>query len=311
MIMDDKTQQMMQILAAQNVCDGILYEPRAYFDRFSTYVNGISQGDSNGTVFVNGEDYPLRITHLLAMNAFDVEDDERLVQRYGLRIKSHDTYYMTPIYTPLPLYHNERIAASDVVTKATSTWRFWRPFYMGARDTIQVQFKLVSAMAANDGTRRIGVTFNGIGALSRRPKQLTGYADVTDDNGILAVSIPPAFFKNDGVEPLEITEMAVSCGPASQGSNGNLRLVDINMRLVGNGTNASWMAGPDNSDDFIPASLLGLTTGRAITHRLPVGNDNHPGWLLYPGMGFTMEVQDFFQNEQTIFVAALGHLIVK
>jgi hypothetical protein len=320
--MDPKTLEMLQFLAAKNVCDGVLYEPRAFFDTINFGASGaVNPSQGNPNVFRNGEQYPIRITHLVSAirytgttGTFPV-GDERAIQRYGIRIKGHDTYYMNPGYAPLPLWHNVPTAASDVITRGQSTWKFWKPFYMGHRDTIEIKGSLIVGATASN-TRRLAVAFEGVGALSRRPKKLYGFYDFTFADGTLERAIPTDFFRNDGTEPLEIRQMSVSVGGLSLAADpvGEIRVARLSAKLIGNGTNQRWNVGPNLgavADFHMPGPLWGPTTGRAVIHELPAGSDGHPGWIWYPGEGVSFEVQQLASRTDQIDFGLLGHAIIK
>lgn len=318
MAMNDRSQQMLQMLSSQNICDGILYEPRIYGQAFQGATAAQPIVESAPEVFRNGENYPVRITHILAAMQYStgVGADERDIQAFGLAVRAHDTYYMSPKHSPLPLWHNKRVAASDVVTRSTATWKFWKPIYMGARDVFDVKFSLAAAVGEFSGSRRVGVAFNGVGALSRRPKQIVSYRAVVAADGTGELSLNSDDLKNDGLEPLEIHEMVLSVGGESLITpTGDIRLASFSVRQVGNGTNQRWTVGADAAgNDRIPAGLWGCHVGRSIVHELPKGADGHPGWLWYPGMGVKVEVRDFDDAATSGFypwVAMLGHAIIK
>lgn len=323
--MDQKTEQFLRLLASKNVCDGVLYEPRAYFDviDFSTAVNP-STGAPD--VFRNGEEYPVRITHVVGAikytgvtspNAFPT-GDERAIQQYGIRIRGHDTYYMNPDFVAFPCWHNRPTAASDIATRAQSSWRFWRPFYMGQRDVLEVKIAMTVAVGSNDGNVRIGCSFEGVGALSRRPKKLYGFVDVANADSTNVIAIPTDFYRNDGAEPLEIHQMVVHAvgGTLVSDPVGEIRNPRFSIKLIGNGTNSRWTIGPITnppalSDNFMPGPLWGPTTGRSIVHALAEGSDGHPGWLWYPGEGVSFEIDALTSRTDAVYFGLLGHVIIK
>lgn len=317
----DKNLDLLKI-AARNVCDGVLYEPRLYcalfdFSDAESVTSILAQPD----IFRNGEQSPVRITHLVAAVRYEPPEeqqpsfppgDERAIQQYGMRVRAHDTFYMNPSYVPLPLWHNQVSAASDVVTRGQSSWRFAKPVIMGKRDTIEVKFALESPIPADSGTRRVSVAFSGVGLYSRRPKQLYSYVDVTTANGISTVSLPSDQFRNTGAEPLEIYEMSAAVAGLSLASDpvGEIRLGKLSVRLTGNGTNQRWTITQDTSvDDLVPASLWSLTSGRAVVHKLP-GEGDDAGWLWQPGVGLNIELSNLTARADQIYVAAIGYAII-
>lgn len=316
MVMNDKTKQMMQFLASQNICDGILYEPRLYWTVLSpTAATPLAVSDPE--VFRNGEDFPVRITHVLAaIRKTSDSDDDRLVQNYGLLLRKNDTYYMNTIHAALPLWHNTRAAAGDIVMASTATWKFWKPLIMGARDVFEASAQLEFAVGAEDGSRRVSISFNGVGLLSRRPKQITSYIDFESANGTSVVSFDSDDLKNDGVEPLEIHEAVINvAGESNISPAGDILVARLQCRLRGNGTNAEWVQGPTTVAGITtsngPAVFFGPSVSRAVIHTVPTGTDGHPGWLWYPGMGVTAELKYLYGEEQSIYIGLLGHVIVK
>lgn len=315
--------ELLKFLAARNVCDGILYEPRIYAQKFDFSTSGtLSPQDSDDNLFVNGEQYPVRITHILAQirDGGGAGTEERLIQSYALRVRSNDTYYMNGFDpTPLPLFHNVVTAsANEVVSRSTSTWRFPHPYFMGDRDTMDVKVELEYPVdAQTEQSIEVWVQFHGFGALSRRPKELHGFVTFTAASpGLLTV--PDSFFRNDGTEPLEIHSVDIFVKPpaGSAGSNaiGNIRRARLSFRQVGNGTNQRWTNSDALNVDTVPAGLFGLTTGRAITHVLPVQTDSRGrGWIWEPNQGLTLEVTgpNAAPFLSQVYIALAGEIIVK
>lgn len=318
-----KQNDYMYRLAERNEAeqDAKLCEPRVLFDNF--YFDGTVQRVAQPTqsVFRNGERFPYRITHLLMQMAYEADDgqspvggDEREVQRYGLRVKSHGTYYQNFQFTPLPLFANKPIAASDVATSAQATWRFDQPFVIGNRDTFSVDVQLL--VAPGSGSDRVTVSFQGVGLYSRQPKILTGTLEISD---VSKHTIDVNSYRNDGTEPMEIHTCIAHHAPPSTTQNpvGNIRNVRIQIQANGNGTNQRWIIGPsalapgapaalDLSNGLMPAPLFGTAAGRAIVHRLP-----GKGWLWYPGEGVFTEMQSYdTSREEMVLLAMLGYVIV-
>jgi hypothetical protein len=323
MISEEKL-ELLKFLAARNVCDGILYEPRIYCQKFDFSTAGVvSPLYSNEDIFRNGEQYPVRITHILAMicdgNAQAGAIDERLLQVYRLRIRSNDTYYMsgdTPL--PLPIWHDKVTATSGPVSRSTTSWRFAHPFYMGGRDTLSVQVELEYPVdALTETSVEVWVQFHGFGALSRRPKELHGYVTFTPTSPPI-LTIPDTFFRNTGDEPLEMHSVDIYVAPpsGSAGSNavGNIRRARLSIRQVGNGTNQRWTVSDALNTDTVPAGLMGLTTGRAMTHVLPIQTDQRGrGWIWEPNQGLSLEVTGPASGPtlSQLYIALAGEIIVK
>lgn len=309
---------LLKFLAAKNVCDGKLYEPRIYSQTFNFDQSGlVNPLYSDEDLFRNAEQYPVRITHVLAQirdasGATSIA--ERDLQGYSLRFRMNDTFYMNDDPTPVPLFHNVPCAASDIITRATSTWKFNHPVYMGNRDTFQVRVALEYAVdVSTEATLQVWVAFHGFGALSRRPKELAGYTTFNPQSGELV--IPDGFFRNDGTEPLEIH--AVHCtvlpptGSAGIGAVGNIRRPRLSIRLVGNGTNQNWSTS-DNPNNTVCAGLWSATTSRAMVHALPFAADNARGWIWEPNQGLQIEVTGPLSGptQSQINIALLGEIVV-
>lgn len=299
-------------LRNEKEADARLFEPRLFADTF--VFDGATQlVMADPDVFRNGEKFPMRITHIIMAAQFEADDeqtpvggDERVVQRYGLRIKAHDTYYQNALSVPLPLWANIPVNASDVITRAQACWKLDRPVILGNRDTFEILVALL--VAPETGTERVAVAVDGVGMYSRQPKRLTGYVDLSD---ILPTPITSDSLRNDGTEPMEISTITLQHTPATAVSNpiGNIRNVRTRMRINGNGTNQWWnwtRPAPAVANQLIPANLFGLQTGRAIVHRLP-----GDGWLWMPNEGVTPQVESLLTSRaDTILVAMSGYIMV-
>lgn len=307
-----------------NVCEGVAYEPRLYFDQFVFEVGArVAQG--NPDIFRNGEQFPIWITHVIAMmRGFDAAQlsaqtpeigDERLVQNYALRIKGHDTYYMNGDPVGLPTWHNVRIAGSDPISRSTASWLFEKPVVLGQRDVFRVTAQLLNvAAAAGGGPRLVTVSFDGIGMLSKRPYRLAGDINLADT---AATPIGTDNFRNDGAEPIVITSMNVQCNSAAAAANpaGDIQQVSVQVRQNGNGTGQNWSFGPipaggGGATILAPGALWGPSMGRAVVHRLP-GN----GWLWQPGQGLDPElhanaVAQARIAEEAVFLGFSGFVVI-
>lgn len=303
-------------LAQRNLAeaDAVLFEPRVLYDVF-TFDGSTEYVFANPAIFRNGERWPIRITHIMAQMLYEADDaqspvggDERLVQRYGMRIKAHGTYYMNSEHVPLPLWHNQPAAASDVATLSQTTWKLNQPFIMGNRDTVQVEASLIVA-TSSETTQRISVALEGVGRYTRTPKRFVATRSFTDADGTNAVTLDIDSFRNDGTEPFEIHKITVNHVPdtGTADPTGTIRGVRIRMRNNGNGTGSWWIAGaPALANDRVPAPLFGTETTRAIVHRLP-----GKGWLWYPNEGVRPELRSFVPSrEESVVIALVGHLMV-
>jgi len=307
--------ELVKVLTPANIVQAPLYEPRLLFD-VVTFDGATQFMTGNPDVFRNTERYPMRITHVLAGmllafpdNQSPIGGDERMVQRYGLRLRGHDTYYMNPAYPALSLWNNVVNAASDIVTQSTSTWELEKPVILGRRDTMEVDVQLLvqpKNVDGSNGSDVVSVTFECIGVVSTEPKKLTGQISIGD---LLAHTIPTDFFRNDGLEPLAILKVVINDAPPLTQPNptGNIRNVRLRIRVNGNGTNQWWNRGPVNVspvNDRAPEPLWGLTAGRAIVHQVPGG-----GWLWESGEGISIELQSFVPTRaESVIIGMAGYI---
>lgn len=308
----------------KNVCKGVLYEPRLYFDSFTFPANGTApfqQGNPN--VFRNGEQFPIWITHILAiMQGLKDQSpgqtpgpgDERLIQNYGMRIKGHDAYYMNGDVVPLPCWHNVRTAGSDPITRGNASWIFHHPVVLGQRDVFVVDVQL--PLNANIETATtVAVTFSGHGMLSQRPYLLAAQASIAAGS-TASVQLATDLFRNDGTEPIVIESMSIQANAPDLSLNpaGDIQSLSIQLRHNGNGTNQNWSFGPipagGGTAPLAPAALWGPNTGRAIVHKLPA-----LGWLWQPGQGVDPEMianatANARTEDETVWLGFSGYTVV-
>jgi hypothetical protein len=272
-------------LATGQLEQGIIHEPRAFFDVIEVKPDG-TPTPGHPEVFKNGEQFPIRLTHMTAAVALFGQDqeepevvDERFIGDIGLRMVFHNQMYMNPQFLPVPIWSNKAVAASDVITDSTASWRFDVPFVMSARDTLLVD--VLSALATDEDQQLPTVTLTGIGLLSGRPYLISGQQTLVSPQ---RTRLGTTFFRNDGSEPMIISNITVT---VSQPANeldpiGDIRSLSLNIRQTGNGTNAFWCQGPDSlpAGELMPATLWGVTTGRAVVHKFP-----GDGLIWEPGEG--------------------------
>lgn len=285
-------------LAAKNLKDGVIEEPRGYWDEITLNApNVISECAPN--VFENGEQFPVRLTHLTAAMP-ESSVDERLIQRVGLRLTFHDQYYMGRDHAPVPLWLNENVAAGDLITDGASSQVFDRPVILSARDSLNVRVQLIDAP---DAARRVSVSFTGTGMLSKRPYFFSDEVDLTN---VQPTALDTSRFRNDGVEPIALTDWAVHCGAelGDATGNGDIRQVRVNVRQIGNGTQAQWFQGRTvpTPRERLPAVLMGTRTGRAVVHRFP-----GQGLLWEPGEGITVDALALTADVESAIVAVALH----
>ena len=302
------SREQLTKFAHERLDSGLIYEPRGYFDRFELsdtsgevstnpnvgwFINS-TPVYSNPEVFRNGENYPVTLTHAaFAVGYLDQADsveDEQEIQRIGVRMRYEDEYYMNKLYFPCAIWGTKAAGAADVCSFGTSSWHFADGkyvekngggcFILSARDTIQVDVQLIAVPAY---TMSITVSFTGIGLLSQRSYFLTATLDRATAG---TTTLIPNDLRNDGAEPILITDMVYNItGDGSAAATGDIRRLAVNVRRVGNGTNANWFHGPRFPIEIerCPASLLGITSGRAVIHEFPTP------LVWEPGDGITME----------------------
>jgi hypothetical protein len=276
---------------------GVINEPRLYYDIITTPADQAAQTNGTPDVVFNRELFPVRLTHLSANVAwgFGNENIPTLLQQVALQLRYHDQFYMNPNPVVVPAWANKVVAAPDVNSSAMSAWDFTtsagRPPILAKQDTFQVDVRCddpTNQFIGADNPLPVTVSFTGFGLLTKRPYFFSGTVTLVAQQNI--VSIPAGNFRNDGNEPIVITDMTVLCGGQADLRQqvfipGDIRRISVNVRQVGSGTGSWWFAGPPNNR-VCPASLLGLTTGRAVVHQFP-----GMGQLFGPGDGITLTVQ--------------------
>lgn len=274
-------------LASNSLELGVLHEPRAFFDIITLNTDGsISPG--HGEVFKNGEQFPIRLTHLTAALNFETNDeepeetDERQIQRVGMRMQFHNQWYMNPQFLPIPIWGNKPVAAPPQVSFGTSAWDFDVPFVLSSRDSMIVEVQLGETPAS---ARQVTVAFEGIGLTSGRVYKIGTTREVSDAT---RTTLSTLSFRNDGSEAIVLSKGAVNVSAEADDADptGDIRVLNINVKQVGNGTNASWFQGPITiGSDLMPAPLWGITSGRAVVHRFP-----GDGLIWEPGEGIGLEL---------------------
>jgi len=318
--MDEDKQQSAEALRASLVKlasghleKGIIHEPRAFFDVVELNPVG-HETAGHSEVFSNGEQFPIRLTHLTATLGLYTQEvqqptiqDELLIQRVGMKLLFHNQAYMNPEFLPVPLWGNKVVATAPQVSFGTSGWHFDVPFVLSQRDSLVVSVQSVdenppSAVVAT-------VTFTGIGYVSGRPYILTGHRELLTG---AETGLPTTSFRNDGGEPIIVTDMTTNLSsPIDDDSPvGDGRGLLLNVRQAGNGTNAQWFQGVVSTTPPIPnmqSTLLGVTSGRAVVHEFP-----GDGLIWEPGEGIDLRAQGLTANPPDAFlhVALLGYITV-
>lgn len=303
---------------------GRRFEPRVYFQEY-VFADDQRMAFPDPVAWRNGEQFPVVITHITAaMRGSRIVGDEQnpregspvLINNYGLRINSHDTFYQSPQMIQLPAWHNVRNASSDVVTPGTTTWVFDKPFLLGNRASFKVQVKLerapVDAQQA-PSQRLVGVVFDCLGKITGRPYRLADTRDV-DDTSIATFS--SSRLQNQVAEPLEVLSVTFTCGSEQPGYAGDITQMRVRISCDGTGSNQSWSHGGGVTPfphEFVPATLLGVTSGICVTHRIPGA-----GWLFDPGQGVDPAVEFLYLDladrvrttEEAVMIGMLGYTVI-
>lgn len=278
-------------LASENIDKGVIEEPRYWWDSITLLSDSrVSKGDPNA--FINGEEFPVRITQVafaLRPNAaFTSGIEERLLQRCAVRMIWHDQYYMARLPAPVPLWGNKVTASPYALGRGFASTQFDRPVILSARDSLRFRVAIEGTMPQGAQYLLVQAGVHGVGLQSKRPYFLHSYQTVSATQ---VSNLPTADFRNDGAEPIALSEMSISCAFDNDGDGGgDIRRVRVNISQLGNGTGREWMSTPLIGSPSpaplgqMPASLLGLTEGRCVVHQLP-----GDGIIFEPGEGITLE----------------------
>lgn len=301
-------------LSSQNPREGVIEEPRAYYDVMTTLANQRVVRSADG-VFYNGEKYPVVITHLTMgiLPTYDssppVGFDQKLIEKIGMRLVFDDTYYQQHEFLSAPNWHNVVATGPSEIARGNSHLQFDRPLILPSRDTLLVETSLLDATSDPDNvTRRLSCAFNATGLLSQRPYILQSSLNRSSETKTAFLT---SDFQNGGSEPIAITDMTFSVSAESTDAVGlgDIRIADVNVRVVGNGTQSWWFQGPDTGGfaPRMPTLLLGKTYGQCVVHRF-----NGDGVFLEPGRSFYAEVTslDSAADSAQVALAAHGTLLV-
>jgi len=281
---DNRNYKEVVQFASKNRGEGVLIEPRAYFD-FLNYVDAsvdlnVQVWNTDPGAFTNGEQFPVRLTHFVVSPNFKVATfgTKDNVAQYvypdalhsvKLRIERYDEFYMNEFLINAPAWHNVNIAPPVAVGNALVTRTLKHAIVLSARDSFRVECErvpfgdAVGVSASNaeppvtvTGSVAVTFTFTGVGMRSGRVytwgDTLNFYAD-----GPSIQSFDPAQLQNVGGEPVAITQMSFQVGPGDPILNGDVtvppadapamfdtRLFRVGIRQQGNGTQADFQHGP-------------------------------------------------------------------
>ena len=294
-------------LAAQNPREGVVEEPRAYYDVLTTLANQRSVRSQDG-VFYNGEKYPVVITHLTAaiLPSYDssppVGFDPKVLQAIGMRLVFDDTFYQQHEFLSMPNWHSEVSTGPAEIARGHSQYTFDRPLILPSRDTLLVETSLLDAPGSGLN-RRLSCSFKATGLLSMRPYILQSSLTLSDETKTAFLT---SDFQNGGSEPIAITDMTFSVSAESDDpvGLGDIRIADVNVRVVGNGTQSVWFQGPDTGAfaPRMPTLLLGKKMGQCVVHRF-----SGDGVFMEPGRSFYAEVSSLATEADGVQVALAAH----
>ncbi len=305
---------VMELARGATPLEGVINEPRVFYDEIaqSDDTDVITPGTAG--VMVNGEQFPVRITHMLAcvryLDQEDEVDDPQNINRILLNLRYHDQYYMNSFQLPVPVWGNKVVAAPESFSDANAHWDLVensRPFILAARDTIEVQVALRDLADPSAGVP-VDVVLHGFGTLSHRPYILNGHRDITN---LTVTALGTVDFRNDGSEPIVVTDVTCNVGGQldSESPVGNINRLAINIRQRGNGTGSWWFVGPKlppESLSRMQATLLGVSTGRAVVHQFP-----GDGLIWNPGDGVTILTRAAVDDLASVLCIGLaGYIMV-
>ncbi len=318
--------------ASRNRGEGVLVEPRFYYDvlDFPTVATAVGQeiGNSDSDAYKNGEQFPVRLTHMIAAPMPIMSDQNTLkwpsqaaIQDMFFRVERYGEFYMNERLIRGPAWQNKVVAPPTSMNNGIVTHRFAQPLVLSSRDSLRVELDSpydfssvqwppysLSTTGVSDAAAVITVQFTGLGFKSGRPYLYSGEA--TRAGAIWVVD--PSQLQNTGNEPVIITEMTVMAAktglfaPGEGQTNAptgtslaDARLFRIGVRQNGNGTQAWWFRGPVYPEAIyrMPLCLLGTDVNNAVVHQ-------------FPGDGLTLEPGELLRvkgaSNTNTFPAAVG-----
>jgi hypothetical protein len=319
--------RMQQIIdsARSQLDTGVIYEPRGYPLLFAN--GGLSHAPIalpgqviqpliDQPYFTNGEQFPVKITHVV-LGGFDPEQDLlEFQQRVGLRLRYHDNFYPNPFYMPLPAWQNRPSSLPDYMNRATSVWTFDEANILGQEDTLKVSLRY--ATPTGFGSIDASVAFHGFGILSRRPYTIAGTITLDPAQSSVPHDINAIVYRDDSSEPIALYQMVVTCtAPVPQQgfqSQGDTRGISIQVKQSGNSSRAQWFQSMRSvinqfATDQSPVSLVGAHGGQGLVHRLV------EPWIWNPGEGFQADALNIdlaeVENLYSFGAMALGTICIR
>lgn len=312
------------------LADGILYEPRAYTNVFripaATTENDIIDG-LQPNVYLNGEKFPVQVTHMLVSFVNDVVGDtpiavpdQRFLQFIGIRVRYEDQFYMRREHLAAPLWQNVPTAQSASFQPSTFSWGFDKPAVLSVRDTLQVSVQLGAPLPSIPADPQpipqpmaVSVSAHGVGLLSGRPYFFGGQTVIPGEQ-VGPQFFEPDAFRNAGSEPILLHGLS---GIAHNQRNlndlaGAVRATLL-VKQIGNGTNGNWIIGPAGYALGRAAfATLGNRSSQAVVHRIP-----GDGWIWRPGDGVFVDIKPVnlpvpsVGDAATVQISFLGTILVQ
>ncbi len=294
-------------LAAKNPTTGIVEEPRAYYDVIEILADSRPAYSTPG-VFQNGERFPVVLTHMTAFvrPTFDESPpagfNEEAIQKIAMRIQWDDTFYQSSLFVDLPSWANVVNTDNPTLSRANVAFQLERPLILPSRDSLDIRVALEDPTV--DGARRVALALEGTGLLSQRPYLFSASRDLTNTN---VAQLDPEQFRNGGSEPVALTDLVAQVGAEAEDpiGRGDIRYGAVNIRVIGNGTQADFFQGPAVPAltlPYMPMALLGKTVGRAVCHRFP-----GDGLRVEPGNSFQVQLQGLDSSVTGLDVALALH----
>lgn len=301
---------------------GRRYEPRAYFQEY-VFATDQELSYPDTSVWRNGEQFPVVITHITAAmrgnrtrtdDQYPQQGSPALISDYSMRIVSHDTSYMSSEYLPIPAWHNRRNAASDVFGASTTSWIFDHPTILGNRSSFKVQVRLERPPIDTEGgasSRICSVKFDCLGVNTRRPYNLGARLTLANDG---LGTFDASKLSNTVGEPLQVIGVTFTLGSEAPGFMADITQLRARIMVDGTGTSQSWSYGGGVSPmphEFVPVSLLGITSGLCVCHKLP-----GKGWLWDPGQGVdpTLKYDQLAtrprDTEEAVMLGFIGYTVI-
>jgi hypothetical protein len=231
--------------ASRNTGEGVLVEPRFYYDilDFPRLVDSSGPSpdstivaNSDPGAYVNAEQFPVRLTQMIVsvLPMIQPDNPEVLVypalsdvQKVFLRVERYGEFYMSEIPLRAVNFANKNVAPPTSTGQGTVMHKFHTPVVLASRDSFRVEFSLSTPLGYNsvwfppygDGTLgqsgaaviepgnlRCNVQFAGVGMISGRPYVFGGEGTFVGGSWV----VDSAQMINASNEPVAITQVTAS-----------------------------------------------------------------------------------------------------